>query len=78
MRRHPLVRLVYDDASVHTAHDRDQPLCLEDPEGLTEGGARDAEPVDEIGFVAEGITLGELAGHDQGAELVGDLLGLLA
>ena len=77
-RRHPLVGLVHDDAAAHAAHDGDEALGLEDPQRLAQRRARHAEPLDEVGLVAERVAFRQLAGDDQRAQLVGDLLRLLA
>ena len=76
--RHALVRLVHDDATEHAAHDRDQAFRLENAERLAQRRPRHPEPLHQVRLVAERIPLGELPRHDQPAELVGDLLRLLA
>ena len=77
-RRHALVGLVHDDAAQHAAHDGDEALRLEDAQRLAQRGPGDAESLDEVGLVTEGVALGELAADDERAQLVGDLLRLLA
>src|SRR5690606_8065518 len=59
------------------AHDGDEALGLEDAKGLAQRGAGHAEALDQVGLVAQRVALAELAGDDELAQLVGDLLGLL-
>ena len=75
---HPLVGFVDDHPAEHSADDGDEPLRLEDAERLAERRSRDAEPLDEIGLVSERVALGQLPADDEGTQLVGDLLRLLA
>ena len=75
---HALVGFVDDHAAEHAAHDGDQPLGLEDAQRFAQRRARHAEALDEVGLPPERVALRQLAAHDQGAQLVGDLLGLLA
>ncbi len=55
----------------------DQPLGLEDAQRLAQRRPGHPEALDQVGLVPERVTLVELAGDDQPAELVGDLLRLL-
>ena len=76
-RRHSFVGGVHDDAAAHAAHDRDEAFGLEDPQRLAQRWSRDAEALHQVGFVPERVAFRQLARDDQGAELVGDLLGFL-
>ena len=77
-RGHALVGLVDDDAAAHAAHDGDETFGLEDAQRFAQRRPRHAEPLDEVGLVAERVALGQLARDDQAAQLVGDLLRFLA
>ena len=56
----------------------DQALGGEHAQRLPNRGSADAELAREHGLVRQALSLGELAGHDQLAQLIGDLLVRLA
>ena len=76
--RHALVGVMHDDAPEHAAHHRDESFGLEDAQRFAERRAGHAEALDEVGLATERGAVGQLAAHDQGAQLVGDQFRLLA
>ena len=77
-RRHALVRLVHDDSAVHAADDGDQTVGLEDAQRFAQRRTRNPEPFDELWLAPDRLPFGQLTADDQRAQLVRDLLRLLA
>ena len=76
--RHLAAGLVDDDPTERAPHHGDEALGLEDAQGLAQRRAGHAEALDEIGFTAERVALGQLAADDERTQLVGDQLRLLS